>query len=247
MPEVVLSEREQAALHTLLAAALDPADRLLTAAVLECLGRLIPADEVCVCVADATGCVVDRLALPGGACAQLDARVRMGLPRLGIVQQSLDPAGRVHLAHVGLTDRLVIGFRSGRDHVVQLGFARALRPFSSRDVAMLRMVTPAVERLVRERDTSSLPAGLTLQERRVLRLVAMGLSNPEIAERLHVEPCTVRKHLEHAFRKLGVTNRMAAVVAVAGGVGPRVGRVPDSPERELSSRSAARRLEGTRP
>lgn len=235
MPEVVLSEREQAALHTLLAASLEPGDRLLTAGVLECLGRLIPADGVCVCVADATGCVVDRRPLPGGG-DQLDPRVCDGPLRLGIVQQSLDPAGRVHLAHVGLTDGLVIGFRSGRDHVVQLGFARVHRPFSARDLAMLHMVAPAVERLVRERDTTRRPVGLTLQERRVLQLVATGLSNPEIAARLHVEPCTVRKHLEHAFRKLGVTNRMAAVAALGGGVRPGPERVPNSPERELSSR-----------
>ena len=127
---------------------------------------------------------------------------------------------------MGLADGLVIGFRGGRDHVVQLGFDRVHRPFSARDLAMLRMVAPAVERLVRERDTTRRPVGLTLQERRVLQLVATGLSNAEIAARLHVEPCTVRKHLEHAFRKLGVTNRMAAVVALEGGPRPRAERVP---------------------
>jgi DNA-binding NarL/FixJ family response regulator len=31
-----------------------------------------------------------------------------------------------------------------------------------------------------------------------------------------VATCTVRKHLEHAYRKLGVTNRLAAVVAFRG-------------------------------
>lgn len=236
MPEVVLSEREQAALHTLLAASLEPGDRLLTVGVLECLGRLIPADGVCVRVADATGCVVDRMPRPGDTWDQLDPRVCRGPLRLGIVQQSLDPAGRVHLAHVGLADGLVIGFRSGRDHVVQVGFARTQRPFSARDLAVLHMVAPAVERLLRERDTTRRPTDLTLQERRVLQLVATGLSNPEIATRLHVEPCTVRKHLEHAFRKLGVTNRMAAVVALGSGVGPEPERAPDSRERELSGR-----------
>jgi DNA-binding CsgD family transcriptional regulator len=31
-----------------------------------------------------------------------------------------------------------------------------------------------------------------------------------------VATCTVRKHLEHAYRKLGVTNRLAAVIALRG-------------------------------
>ena len=78
---------------------------------------------------------------------------------------------------------------------------------------MLGLLAPALERLMRERPSSTLPS-LTVQERRVLQHVAAGLSNAEIAERLFVAPCTVRKHLENAYRKLGVTNRTAAVAAV---------------------------------
>ena len=51
----------------------------------------------------------------------------------------------------------------------------------------------------------------------MLDLVAAGLSNAAIAERLYVAPCTVRKHLEHAYRKLGVSNRYAAVHALGVG------------------------------
>ena len=54
----------------------------------------------------------------------------------------------------------------------------------------------------------------------MLRQVAGGLSNAEIADRLSIAPCTVRKHLENAYRKLGVSNRMAAVVAIEGGRAP---------------------------
>ncbi|HUF59090.1 MAG TPA: helix-turn-helix transcriptional regulator [Actinomycetota bacterium] len=52
---------------------------------------------------------------------------------------------------------------------------------------------------------------LTPREREVVRCVAAGLSNEEIAQRLWIEVPTVRKHLEHVYGKLGVRSRTAAV------------------------------------
>ena len=106
--------------------------------------------------------------------------------------------------------------RNGPDHVVTLWLVRRTSDFTERDRALLALVTPALERLLRERVTSGLPASITVQERRVLHHVAAGLSNAQIAERLVVAPATVRKHLENAYRKLGVTNRLAAVNAMEG-------------------------------
>ena len=55
----------------------------------------------------------------------------------------------------------------------------------------------------------------------VLDLVAKGLTNRAIARRLAVSPKTVNTHLEHAFSKLGVSNRAAAVFqAAACGIVP---------------------------
>jgi DNA-binding NarL/FixJ family response regulator len=48
----------------------------------------------------------------------------------------------------------------------------------------------------------------------VLALVSTGASNREVAEELVVTVHTVRKHLENAYRKLGVTNRTAAALAL---------------------------------
>ena len=48
---------------------------------------------------------------------------------------------------------------------------------------------------------------LTPREREIVRQVAFGLHNAEVAVRLHISPGTVRKHLEHIFRKLGVRRR----------------------------------------
>lgn len=59
-------------------------------------------------------------------------------------------------------------------------------------------------------DRGSIPS-LSPREREVLALVADGLSNPEIAERLFLGEATVKSHLGHVFDKLGVRDRTRAV------------------------------------
>jgi len=51
-------------------------------------------------------------------------------------------------------------------------------------------------------------AALTTSELAVARLVAEGLTNREVAERLFVSPHTVSSHLRHVFSKLGITSRV---------------------------------------
>jgi DNA-binding NarL/FixJ family response regulator len=55
------------------------------------------------------------------------------------------------------------------------------------------------------------PAGLTGREVEVLRLLATGASNRQIARELFVSEKTVAHHLEHIYNKIGVSNRAAAV------------------------------------
>ena len=114
-------------------------------------------------------------------------------------------------------DGVCIGYRNGPDAVAQIWFDRENTPFSERDLALLDLLAPVLQRQLRQRPTPRLPATLTVQERRALMEVAAGYSNTEIAETLFIAPSTVRKHLEHAYRKLGVTNRLAAVIALNGG------------------------------
>ena len=53
---------------------------------------------------------------------------------------------------------------------------------------------------------------LTSREREVLRLIASGLSNEEIAAQLTVGVSTIKKHINHMFSKLGVDSRTRAIV-----------------------------------
>jgi len=52
---------------------------------------------------------------------------------------------------------------------------------------------------------------LSAREIEVLRLVAEGASNGDVAARLHISDATVKSHLVHVFSKLGVSSRTAAV------------------------------------
>ncbi|KDP92124.1 MULTISPECIES: response regulator [Clavibacter] len=54
---------------------------------------------------------------------------------------------------------------------------------------------------------------LSSREIEVLRLVADGASNTDVAARLHITDATVKSHLVHVFSKLGVSSRTGAVAA----------------------------------
>jgi DNA-binding NarL/FixJ family response regulator len=76
----------------------------------------------------------------------------------------------------------------------------------------------ALLRFAQEPDTADAlpnaePAGtLTAREAEVLRLVAQGKTDPQIAGELIISEKTVGRHLEHIFAKLGVSSRTAAAV-----------------------------------
>lgn len=81
------------------------------------------------------------------------------------------------------------------------------------------LVAPAITRRLIERyvrrtrsgDSSRL-AGLTERERDVLRLVARGLSNQELATQLYLAEATIKTHITRIYTKLGVRDRAQAVV-----------------------------------
>ena len=96
------------------------------------------------------------------------------------------------------------------------------------------LLGPTVTRRLLERFADERPSGgsadavatLTEREREILRLLASGLSNAELAERLFLSEATVKTHVSNVLRKLGVRDRVQAVIAAydAGLVRPGAGR-----------------------
>jgi DNA-binding NarL/FixJ family response regulator len=95
------------------------------------------------------------------------------------------------------------------------------------------LLAPTVTRRLLDRFAHTLPgppekpppelASLTEREREVLGLLAGGLSNAELAERLFLSETTVKTHVSSILRKLGLRDRVQAVVLAyqAGLVRPR--------------------------
>jgi len=84
------------------------------------------------------------------------------------------------------------------------------------------LLAPTVTRRLLAQFARALPAGqatpppalaeLTVRETEVLRLLASGLSNAELAQRLFVSEATVKSHVSSLLRKLGLRDRVQAVV-----------------------------------
>jgi DNA-binding CsgD family transcriptional regulator len=99
------------------------------------------------------------------------------------------------------------------------------------DAAAAEAVLTAAGHRVRRRREG--PAGLTTREVDVLRLLAQGLSNKEIARRLVISPKTVGNHVEHIYAKIDASSRAAAsLFAVRHGL---------LPEEEMPVLAGARR------
>ena len=64
---------------------------------------------------------------------------------------------------------------------------------------------------IQERERTGGPPQLTAREQEVLKLVAQGLSAPDIADEIHLSAATVKSHLHSLYEKLGVSDRAAAV------------------------------------
>ena len=114
---------------------------------------------------------------------------------------------------VGVRSEITVPFpvRGAEDRRLML-FRGTGRDFTERERLLLRMLRPHFIEILRdlERRRAGIPE-LTSRQLELLRLVADGHSNTQIARRLFVAEGTVRKHLENIYERLGVTSRTAAV------------------------------------
>jgi DNA-binding CsgD family transcriptional regulator len=117
---------------------------------------------------------------------------------------------------------LEAGIARSRARTRTFVFERTSGDFSVRDRAVLELVRPHLARIY---ETTQLrrAAGLTevadlerltTREAEVLELVACGLTNAAIADRLWIAAGTVKKHLDNIYAKLDVTNRTAAAARI---------------------------------
>ncbi|WP_168627461.1 MULTISPECIES: alpha/beta fold hydrolase [unclassified Cryobacterium] len=93
----------------------------------------------------------------------------------------------------------------GEDHFPWLGDSRAVVDAIERFLGGLPQRSPAEQRT---------PVALTAREREVLTLVAQGLTDAQIADRLVLSAHTVHRHVANARTKLGVPSRAAAAAWV---------------------------------
>jgi DNA-binding CsgD family transcriptional regulator len=101
----------------------------------------------------------------------------------------------------------------GRTRVFQF-FREDRTPFSELERMILTLLQPHIYAIYREAAQRAAVTNLTDRELEVLRCVATGMSNTQIARHLSISPSTVRKHLENAYQRLGVQSRTAAVARV---------------------------------
>lgn len=176
--------------------------------VMEGLATFIPCDVMVFEVVDTQRGIVDRLRLSSGVSTQervvgagmpAEPVSEVGEPSLHVLTVALPPLG-------ALDRRLTLTRRSA--------------PFSEYEQAVARLLRPHLanlhERRLRELNGA---ANLTERQRQILRMVAAGSSNTQIARRLHVSEGTVRKHLENIFVRLHVGSRTEAVTSAGAHLG----------------------------
>jgi DNA-binding CsgD family transcriptional regulator len=121
------------------------------------------------------------------------------------------PQGFEHTLTVCLPTALPPTAAPGR--YVGLGLIRGPGPdFSERDRAVLTLLAPHLGQAYLDAGRRRHPVPrLTPRQKDLLRLLAAGHTNTQIARRLGISEATVRTHLENIYARLGVSSRTAAV------------------------------------
>ena len=116
--------------------------------------------------------------------------------------------------------------------IVGIAMNRSTRGFSALERELIELVRPHLSQAILDahmRESFDPAAterlrelGLTDRQAEVMRLLADGLSAPELAERLHISPHTARHHIANIYAQLGVSSRAAAVAEMMRRVPPQI-------------------------
>ena len=159
--------------------------------------------------------VILDAAIPGDDAFELVTELSKALPatKAVFVTELDNPTYMARARAVGAKNFLLMGF-SQRELVTAIENAAAGKPppASARFAKVVASMESQDSRAARD-------AGVTPREEQVLRHVAFGLSNDEIARSLQISVETVKEHVQNLLRKLHVNDRtQAAVWAVQSGL-----------------------------
>ena len=157
-------------------------------------------------VAQATELVPDLvlmdLRMPGGDGVEATGRILAALPRTRVMVLTTYETDRDILRAI---EAGACGYLLKDASPAQL--ADAVRAAARGETVLAPSVASTLIRQVR----SPAPPALSARETEVLRLVARGLTNGDIARQLYISEATVKTHLLRVFNKLDVADRTAAV------------------------------------
>jgi two-component system, NarL family, nitrate/nitrite response regulator NarL len=146
--------------------------------------------------------------LPDGTGVEAVGSLRMRYPDVAVLFLSVDDSDEAMLAalEAGAAGYLVKS--AGGADVIS-----AVRRAAEGEILVPPQRLAALLTLRRERaERSRRLDSLTPREREILSLMAEGMDNRQVAERLHVSYATVRSHVRHLLGKLGARSKLEAVV-----------------------------------
>ncbi|VFR44034.1 two component transcriptional regulator, LuxR family [plant metagenome] len=198
----------------------DPLVRRRLEALLLQLGYAGEALVVAESLASARACLANQpialalvdLGLPDGSGIDLIADLRAADPGLGILVISAWSTQDAILAalRAGATGYVV---KERDDLEVALALRSVLRGGAPIDPFIARRIIEELHPNAAGTDADASGERLSPREHQILRLVAEGLGNREIAEQIFLSRYTVECHIKHIYRKLAVNSRTRAVHA----------------------------------
>jgi len=186
------------------------------------------------------------LAIAGSAASAIEAGLLLDLERLDVMLVNLPLSNRpepegldfIRLAKARRPELGIVSLKRDVDeHCLRAALDAGANACCMATTSQSRLVQaikavaagatwldPEISTVVLGRPPAALPAlrlpsgpHLSPRERQILRLLTDGYTNEEIADRLSCAPATVKTHLLHLFRKLGVRDRVSAAVAALRG------------------------------